>query len=377
MCDSYAEGWSYHRNLMSEQNKKDGHDVTIITTEYTMGKNGESIKTDSGISYTTSKIKIVRLKARVPCLPLIIQDRLRWVVGLYKQITIERPDVIMVHDIQFLSLTDISRYKTEHPSVYLCGDNHGDYFNSARKFLSKEILHKHFYRYIVQKNFKNFDKFLYLSYETKTFFEEMYNVDLKQAVFSPISFPIMSLDEKAIIRKDIRRKLEISEDTILLVHSGKLESRKKTQSILSALKQIPEGNFKLIIIGSIPKDEHESLISLINKDKRVDFLGWKNASELRRYVAAADLYLQPGTQSVTFMDSLSVATPVMTYPHISYQPYFNGCELKVCSTDEIINALNKILEEPPILQRKSILAHETAKQYFDIKKAASQIYKGD
>ena len=54
MCDPYAEDWSYHRNTMSEQNHKDGHDVAIITTQYTMGKDGESLKVKPGTFYTTS-----------------------------------------------------------------------------------------------------------------------------------------------------------------------------------------------------------------------------------------------------------------------------------------------------------------------------------
>ena len=86
MCDPYAEGWSYHRNTMSEQNHKDGHDVAIITTQYTMGKDGESLKVKPGTFYTKTGIKVVRLKDRVPYLPLFIQDRLRWVVGLYPQL---------------------------------------------------------------------------------------------------------------------------------------------------------------------------------------------------------------------------------------------------------------------------------------------------
>lgn len=139
MCDPYAEGWSYHRNTMSEQNHKDGHDVAIITTQYTMGKDGESLKVKPGTFYTKTGIKVVRLKDRVPYLPLFIQDRLRWVVGLYPQLVKEKPDVIMVHDIQFISLKDIVKYKKEYPDVFLCGDNHGDYFNSARTFYREKF----------------------------------------------------------------------------------------------------------------------------------------------------------------------------------------------------------------------------------------------
>ena len=41
LCDPYAENWSYHRNILSEQNAGDGHKTYIITTEYTMDINGK------------------------------------------------------------------------------------------------------------------------------------------------------------------------------------------------------------------------------------------------------------------------------------------------------------------------------------------------
>lgn len=375
MCDPYAEDWSYHRNTMSEQNHKDGHDVAIITTQYTMGKDGESLKVKPGTFYTTSGIKVVRLQDRIPHLPLFLQDRIRWVAGLYPQLVKEKPDVVMVHNTTFISLKDIVKYKKEYPDVFLCGDNHGDYFNSARTFLSREILNKRFYRRIVRKNFKYFDKFLYISYETKKFFEEMYGVDLKDAVFSTLSFPIMGQEEKDKLKKRIRKELQLGDNTILLVHSGKLEERKKTKEILRALKQIPEANLKLIIIGSIPEEDRSVLEPMLEDDVRVEFLGWKNAEKLREYLAAADLYLQPGTQSVTFMNALSSGTPVMIYPHISYEPYCNGCEFLVKTEEDIVEVLKNVLSTPEILNEKSIAAFQIAQKYFDVKKSAAELYR--
>jgi 1,2-diacylglycerol 3-alpha-glucosyltransferase len=57
------------------------------------------------------------------------------------------PDIIFTHGCQFLDIKHIARYAKLHPKVKVYVDNHSDFSNSARNFLSKNILHKIIWRY--------------------------------------------------------------------------------------------------------------------------------------------------------------------------------------------------------------------------------------
>ena len=46
------------------------------------------------------------------------------------------------------------------------------------------------------------------------------------------------------------------------------------------------------------------------------------------------------------MNALSSGTPVMIYPHISYEPYCNGCEFLVKTEEDIVEVLEKCAIHP-------------------------------
>lgn len=372
MVDEYSEGWSYHRNVISEKNKEDGHDVTIITTKYSMGKQGESVLDKAGSYYTKSGVKIVRLPDAIP-IPKYIQDRLHWTKNLYEAIDREKPDVIMVHNLQFINIGTVIKYKENHVGVRLYGDTHADKFNSIGKFSGWSIfIHKKIWGPILRKYYIKFDTFFYISQSAKIFFTDMYKIDMTNAIFAPLPAPRIDKKEKAVIRRKIRARHNIQNGNILLVHSGKLTAAKKTMEILEALKK---SNLKcsLLVIGDIPKN-NISIKNVIESLPNAEYLGWKSADELREYLAAADLYLQPGTQSVTMQNALAVGTPVMIYPYVDYQPYMNGCEFLVKTTEDICSVFETIVTAPEILKEKSEKAYEIAKKYFDLDISAGRLY---
>ena len=200
----------------------------------------------------------------------------------------------------------------------------------------------------------------------------MYKIDMSNAIFAPLPAPSIDKNKKDIIRRKIRLKHNIPNKNILLVHSGKLVAAKKTKEILEALEE-SDLNCNLLIIGDIPKN-NTSIEKLIESLPNVEYLGWKSADELREYLAAADLYLQPGTQSVTMQNALAVGTPVMIYPHTNYQPFMNGCEFLVKTTEDICSVFKTIKDNPEILKEKSEKAYEIANKYFDLEISANRLY---
>jgi hypothetical protein len=63
---------------------------------------------------------------------------------------------------------------------------------------------------------------------------------------------------------------------------------------------------------------------MISEDPRVEFLGWRSATELTDLLCAADVYLQPGTQSVTMQHSLCCRCAVILDDVPSHKVYVDG-----------------------------------------------------
>lgn len=374
MVDSYSDGWTYHRNIISEKNKLDGHKVTILTTQYAMKPDGTSCLDMPGISYNSKGIKINRLHDMLLFTSVSFSKKLNWTKGLYGALKDENPDIIMIHNLQFLNLNQVIRYKRKHPEVILLGDTHAEENVSIGKNSKKsKLAHKYFWGPIIRRNFKYFDRFFYICVEAKVFFERMYRINLDNALLAPLPAPIMDKIEKNKVKKFIRDTQGVKNDTLLFVHSGKLEKKKRTKELLHALAR-SRIDCEVLIIGEIP-DTNKSLYELINADSRVQYLGWKSGDELRKYIAAADLYLQPGSMSITMQNAICVGTPVMIYPHNSYEMYCNGCEYMVESEEDIYNVFECIQENVQDLQSKINKCFQVANKYFSPDMNAKQIYE--
>ena len=189
----------------------------------------------------------------------------------------------------------------------------------------------------------------------------------------PLPAPIVNEQEKQECKERIRKRHGIGADELLFVHSGKLVKEKKTSDIFEALRK-SDLRCKLIIIGSIPDSNRAELKNMIESEDRCMLLGWKNSDELRDYLSAADLYLQPGTQSVTMQNALCAGTPILIYPHVSYQVFCNGCEFQVRNSEDIRNVLDMIRENPDMLLSKSESAYSIAREYFDVRRQTNVIY---
>lgn len=372
LCDPYNENWAYHRNILSEQNKKDGHDVYIITTSYNMNVYGKHEKNFSGWEKNKYGIEVIRLKDKY-FLPKSVKSKLNTVKGVGNILKKISPDIIMVHNIQTFNLYEIVKYRMDNPQVILLGDSHAGYCNSARNPISRYFVQGILFKKVIQDNFKGFDNFYFITASNYEFFEDRYKIKLREYNILPLPARFVNINEKQQNKIKIREELHMNSNELLFVHSGKMVKEKKTVEILNSLKRRKE-KFRLVLIGSIPKQQNNVIKQLISEDSRFIYLGWKTSEELSKYLSAADLYLQPGSESITMQNALAAGTPIMIYPHKDYEMFFNGWEICIKNEKEMIEAFDKIFSKPEILKPKMSHAYETAMQYFDCSKFAKKMY---
>ena len=105
-----------------------------------------------------------------------------------------------------------------------------------------------------------------------------------------------------------QRPARVDRPTVLFV--GRLQKRKRVDSLLRACAQMPEPQPRLIIVGDGPeRDYFETVAKGSYPD--AEFTGMKHGEELRPYFAAADLFVLPGTGGLAIQEAMASGLPVI------------------------------------------------------------------
>lgn len=377
----FIKSWGYQENELIKQNLLDGLDVVEIT-RLELGSYEQYLtqeEKDEHRKYSVYKdgLTVHRISFK-KTIPKAINMKIRFYKGLGILLAIEKPDIIVAHDFQFASFKEVILFKKNNPKVKLYVVLHAEPVNSAHKFISKFILHKLIYKKYIFKKQQYIDKYLYLGIYNKEFGEEMYGLDSEKMEYYPIGGHILTPNEKERLRAINRKNLNLKDEDIFLVHSGKLDTLKKTSMVLDALEEVNSefgDKLKLIIVGKIPEGA-DKLKADIKANKNVLFLGWKSAQELREIIASCDLYVQPGTPSSTFQTAICAGTPVIYDSEFkSYAPIVGNNGFGIKTKEDLVTAFEKICLDASLVRVMSGEAYKTAFEVLDYRKLAKKLYE--
>ncbi|MEL4427504.1 glycosyltransferase family 4 protein [Shewanella indica] len=366
----YIDGYSYQENELVKQHVAQNHDVLVIasTENYV----------DAKLTYVTpgqyqgkDGANVIRIPY-ISWLPHKVATKLRIHSGLYSLLISFSPDVIVFHGLCGWELRTVCSYKKNNPSVRLWVDSHEDHNNSARTFGSR-LLHKIYYRTIIRSVEEVLQKVLCVSLDTMTFVEEMYGISKEKLEFYPLGAKVYTDDEYVFIREEARKELQVNDNNIVFVQSGKQTVRKKLIESLTAFNQILDDNFRFLIVGSLAKDIEREALQLINKDPRVIYLGWKTSEQLSSILCAADVYVQPGTQSATMQMALGARCAIILDNVISHKPYANDTGWLISHSSELKDIFKKISIKQDVSNEK-VSSGLFATQSLDYRKLAERLF---
>jgi hypothetical protein len=135
----FSDNWGYQENLLSKYHKKMGHDVSLVASTYSWDDNGKYKQLSASDYVNDDGVHVYRLANKGKA---TIDSKLKWYVGLDKVLNEISPDLLFIHDVQFLDIYTIVKYLKKHNKVRVYVDNHADFSNSAKNWLSKNVLHK-------------------------------------------------------------------------------------------------------------------------------------------------------------------------------------------------------------------------------------------
>lgn len=367
----FNEDMSYQGNLLPIENKKAGHDVTIITTCLKWEQNKIMLLPEED-RITENGIRLIRLRYK-KYINYVFSEKIRKVEKLFFLLEKLHPDVILLHDIQTMELFTLCSFKKKYPHVKIFADSHTDHNNSANNWFSLNFLHGVFYKWIIRHTFYCLERILYVSYETEDFLKDVYEIPSSILEFFPLGGIVISKESKAVYRKEIRENLNLSETNLIFTHSGKMDIKKKTIELIQSFLKSSNPNFRLLLIGQFDSSIEGKVYELLKVDDRIIFLGWKNSDDLLKIIAASDLYLQPGSQSATMQNALCLGTPVLFANVKSHRVYMKGNAFAIDNESQIINIFDNISNNPNILHDMSDKAFKLATELLDYSKLAKRI----
>lgn len=372
LASIFTEGMTYQDNLLSEQINNDGHDVTIIADCY-MYENSKVIKTGEIDKVLESGIRLIRKKYKW-YINEFLSGKIRAVNGLYDLLSEINPDVIFNHGLQTYEMLTIAEYKRNNPNVKFFVDSHEDFHNSARNWLSKNILHRVFYKNIINKTIPFVDKVFCVTYESFEFLEIMYGLKREIMEYYPLGGIIIDERVRNEKRKRKREELGLIDSDILMIHSGKMDKLKRTEEILNTFSKVENEYIRLALIGTLNDEVKRSVEPLINLDERVYYLGWKNGEELLDYLCACDLYIQPGTQSATMQNAACCMCALALYPYPSHKYLFDNSVFYISNEDDMLSLFKSIKENSQLIHDKRNLSYNIACNSLDYRVLASKLY---
>lgn len=363
----FPDNYSYQENMLPKFHKQQGHYVEVIASLATFDENGKPTYMEHGGTYQNEyNIKVTRLEYRKP---LEIYHRMKRYIGTYAALEAAKPEVLFIHGCQFMDMDIVVRYLKKHSDIRVYVDNHADFSNSATNWLSKNILHKIFWRHTAQMVEPYTTKFYGVLPARVEFLKNLYKLPPEKCELLVMGADddLVEAAEKPEVRREIRSKYHIAEDDFLIMTGGKIDQFKtQTLLLMEAVQKIKNPKVKLIVFGSITTDLKEKVNALADGEK-VQSIGWIQAKDSYQYFAAADLVAFPGRHSVFWEQVAAQGIPMLckkwdgtTHVDVGGNVRF----LEKDSADEIQEAIEELLNQPEKYQQMKCVAVEQGKKTF-------------
>lgn len=309
LASFYIDNYSYQENYLPKHHKAQGHEVEIVASLFTFDENGKGKWLPKPDRYVNEYgIPVTRLAFKRGKAARL----LRRYDGMRAELERIAPDVIFIHGVQAADVTEVIRYCKRHPATRVYGDNHSDLVNSAKSWVSKNILHRVIWRYYTRRLEPYVQKFYGVLPARVDFLVDLYGLPKNK-----VELLVMGADDDCVaaalepsVRAEKRAAYGLTDADFAVVTGGKIDRNKpQVLTLMKAVNELDDPQVKLLVFGSIHpalKEEFEAQLS-----DRVQYVGWKQSADIYREFAAADVIAFPGLHSVLWEQAVAMGKPCL------------------------------------------------------------------
>ena len=384
LSSPYNDGWGYQENILAKYHARLNNEVTLIATTLKNRTDGDGYEEVAPDEYYFDSVKIVRIPFKFKLVRKVVDRKARFMriyEGLQNVLVRERPDLIFVHDFQFLDLIKVVEY-AKNANVPVLADTHASFYNSGRNLLSKYLLHKLIWRSIVERCLPYIRKIFAVDLGCKLFAMRMYGIPDEKIEILPLGFDPEYVDfaRESEISKEVRNALELPDDAFVLIVGGKINRAKNVHLLTRVFRRFEFSNLRLIIFGDISKDVEKLLCEDIKQDKRIKYLGWLDSKEVYKYFLASNVAVFPGSVSVLWPQAVGCGLPLVCkyWPGLVEHLDLGGnvVFLKGETDEELERQLNDVirslLREPDVYMRMKHVARKLGPKVFSYERIAEK-----
>lgn len=321
----------YQEYYLAKKQQEMGHEVHVITSNRyppyhhyseVVGSVSKRRIVESG-SFCENGVIVHRL-------PCILEVQYAIVVrGMKKILRQLKPDVVHIHNVdQLAPLFPLFIKDTLGYSVVL--DNHRYHsfslFDPTRGALEEKYMKflrflEVFYLVLLKGVFsplikKKVDAYISVSPKACKWFSKEFHVPLDKINFVPLGADHKLFKKHLQVRKNVRQFWGIDDDEVLVIYAGKITPDKDVDVLIRAFASLVKRykKVKLLLLGGAEKEYKLKLMLLVkncNVRENVLFHHFVRHDELFKYYNAADIGVWPGSPSITIIEAMSTALPVI------------------------------------------------------------------
>ena len=379
--DNYVNpDMGYQINYLPVSQKMLGHEAYIITSDryfpfknfYTLFK-GVIKSRYVGIGESNvSGVIIIRLKPvfEIPKHALIKLPS-NELLRLLNKI---RPDVLHVHDVKNLNMLSAIKY-SQKCSCSVLVDCHLDYQNSLPgKPILSSLVYGFLTKYVYKKCIsKNIAMFLPINEASKLFLISKLGIDPNQIVINRLGCKTDVFKCNLTDRISIRKQLNINDDEIVIISTGKFTKERRFKLLTDAFHLIEKDRLKVkfLLIGQADPMMH----TLIDNLSNIITLNFMPHFDLAKYYSAADIAVWTAASN-SILDAMACKCTIILYDELNTNNLVsNGKGLTFKTSRDLYDKLKFLIINNDIRKENSEKAYNHIENQLSWEKIALQTIK--
>lgn len=372
----FSDGYTYQDNILPKYHVLQGHEVMVIAPRLSFNKEGKWEKLPEEDYVTKDGFRLLRIDYKSQSKFNIILRRHKDFNRIVEEYA---PDIIFVHNLHFMDVLYLPKYKREHPEVKIYVDNHVDWINSMNNWVSRYLQHGLLFKYYANKLVPVVEKFYGVLPVRCKFLNEVYGIPKEKIEFLPLGVDDDKLKfiDRERNRASVRKELGIEDSDFVIVSGGKIDKLKNFHLLLKAVTENEHSQLKLILFGSIA-DNFKNEFDRYLGDKRIKFVGWQQADAITRFILASDLAVMPGTHSVIWEEIVGCGIPALFkhYDGMSHVDVGGNCRFLYKDSHLEINVIiNELMDNPDVYDKMRLIASTEGRKRFSYSEISKQSIK--
>jgi glycosyltransferase involved in cell wall biosynthesis len=223
--------------------------------------------------------------------------------------------------------------------------------------------------------FKAVNAFLYIGKENRELYLR-YGVPEEKLFSTPYAVDnarlVASVPDTNAASQEVRRRLKIAEDDIVIIAVGKLIQKKRPLDLIKAYEALSTNNKALIIVGD--GELRPSLEKYVTEHniRNVHFAGFVGQADIGCYYAAADIFVLPSgageTWGLVVNEALCFGLPIVISDMVGSAADLvrsgeNGYTFPLGNIAELARNLALLIEQPALRAKFGQKSREIVREY--------------